>query len=169
MSARRSRRDVLRLAAGCAGLCASGCGGAGPASDDPDGASPSADGGGVREVAVALADLPVGALVSTDTAGCGAPRGAFVGRDAAGVFAFSDRCTHAGGQVGGPDGAGVLRCCLHGAEYDRSGGVGRGVVPGQAALDALQVRVEGVGAASRVVVSLDRREADRSRRVAVPS
>jgi Rieske Fe-S protein len=63
-----------------------------------------------------------------------------VGRDAAGLFAFTALCTHSACTVEPPAATtGAIRCACHGSEYDGNGVVTRG--PARENLDHFLVRV----------------------------
>jgi Rieske Fe-S protein len=118
----------------------------------------------VTELRVPLSMLPVGGFVAVGSTGCsGTSSGAIVGRDASGVYAFSSVCTHQRGTVGLPNASGLATCCLHGAQFDRTGEVVRGITPGQRPLPHFQVRIEG----EDVVVEVGTPVSDRSTRVPV--
>jgi Rieske Fe-S protein len=68
-----------------------------------------------------------------------------IGRDAAGVYAMTLTCTHAGcdmGQMGTVSPTGIF-CGCHGSEFDANGGVVRG--PASAPLDHFAVTVDSSG------------------------
>lgn len=103
-------RSAAALAVGGAGLAAlAGC--ANP--DAPSGVAAPPEGGG-KKVSVAASDVPVGGVVS-QTVG---KDPVVVAQPTAGTFvAFSAVCTHAGGIVAPADKL-VVRCPLHGSEFD---------------------------------------------------
>jgi Rieske Fe-S protein len=143
-----SRRVFVRtLVLSTSGVVLGACG---PDSSGEDGGQDAGvevmvdAGSPASELRLPLAQVPVGTVVAVGSSGCvGAESGALVGRDSGGVYAFSSACTHQHGTVATPDAQGVARCCLHGAEYDRYGVVTKAIVPGQANLPHLAVRLEG--------------------------
>ncbi len=64
-----------------------------------------------------------------------------IGRDAAGLFAYSAICTHAGCVVEAPDASGRSICQCHGSLFDGNGGVVRG--PARSDLPHFQVSISG--------------------------
>jgi Rieske Fe-S protein len=86
-----------------------------------------------------VSSLPVGSLRVVDA------QPVCIGRDAAGVYAMTLTCTHAGcdmGQQGSVSARGVF-CGCHGSEFDANGGVVRG--PASASLDHFAVTVDSNG------------------------
>jgi cytochrome b6-f complex iron-sulfur subunit len=67
-------------------------------------------------------DLPVGTLQRI------ADAPAFIGRDAAGLYALSSTCTHAGCDVAvqRSETTASFNCPCHGSQFDRNGAVTRG-------------------------------------------
>jgi Rieske Fe-S protein len=170
-----SRRRVLVVSVGCAGLCiASACGGdgerdVGQGDGDGDGAATagSASAEGVMRIPLSL--VPVGGVHATSSVTCGLDDGGFfLARDDGGLFAYVSACSHAGGAVAPPDEGGVSVCCLHGSTFDRNGDIVKAVVPGQKPLRHLRVALEGEGEARVVAVYTRIEESNRSARVAVP-
>jgi Rieske Fe-S protein len=90
-----------------------------------------------------------------------------VGRDAKGVYAYSNVCTHQGGRVPAPDASGVSKCCLHGSKYDVNGDVIAGITTSQNPLPHYEVRLEGSGIDVTVVVNLSAEVTDRKARLAL--
>lgn len=103
----------MRLAASATGLVV--LGGAGVGCGPPTGSPPTGP-----VVAGNLSQLAVGSLFVTSNV--------VVGRDAAGVYAMSGVCTHAGCLL--PEGAGTiaagLGCPCHGSTFSGAGNVTRG-------------------------------------------
>ena len=154
-----SRRTILRCFGASLGACGVGC----SASSSSDAPAPAQQ----DEVRVPVASLVVGSVFDPSAAGCEATRSALVGRDANGVYAYSNVCTHEGGRVPAPDAEGISRCCLHGSKFDRAGGIVSGITPGQRDLPHYRVRLEGTGSDAVVVVNLSEEQMDRSARLAV--
>jgi nitrite reductase/ring-hydroxylating ferredoxin subunit len=143
-----SRRLVLCGAPCAFSVFALSCGGS---SKDPDASVRTVAGLDVMELRLALSSLEVGQFVALGESVCVTnPNGAIVGRDANGVYALSNSCTHQRGTVTAPDASGTARCCLHGAEYDGTGAVTKGIVPDQPALTQWSVRLEGFELVVRV-------------------
>ena len=162
MTATVDRRRFLSMAiVSCGSACAWACG------SSEGGSAPSDR--GADELRVPLSSVPVDGVFEAGGSDCSASAGALVGRDALGVYAFTNVCTHQGGHVLPPDASGVSHCCLHGSQYDTNGDLVKGVAPGQTSLNHLKVRLEGVGTGAVVVVSLTEVESDRAARVRVPS
>lgn len=94
----------------------------------------------VPSTTVSAAEVPVGSakLVAVGTGGYGV----VVAQPTAGKFvAFSNRCTHQGGQVQVVQDL-LLRCPLHGAEFDAATGVPTSG-PTRRPLDVVSVTVNG--------------------------
>jgi cytochrome b6-f complex iron-sulfur subunit len=88
---------------------------------DSDGAPAGGSGGGGAGgsgLTLSLADLKEGGFVCPE----GAAR-LVVGRDAAGVYAFSSICTHTGCVLSCPAQLGDLVCPCHGSRFDANGEV----------------------------------------------
>jgi len=121
------RRRFLAVA----GVAAASC-----ACSSPPG-TPPAQVGGVQ--AGNVARLPVGSLeVVGNEPLC-------IGRDAAGVYAMTLTCPHAGcdiGQAGSVSPQGLF-CGCHGSEFDANGNVVRG--PARQPLDHFEVTVDAAG------------------------
>ncbi len=139
-----TRRVFLRcLAVGAAAAAVPGCG-------QPADAAPASFG----DVAAGnVGTLAVGALRGVGGAPC------IVGRDAAGVYAMTDTCTHEGCTV--VVSGGSLACPCHGAAFDANGNVTRGPAKANLAHFAVEIASNGditvhggtaVGADVRVAV-----------------
>jgi cytochrome b6-f complex iron-sulfur subunit len=121
-----SRRRFLAVAGAAA--AAGGC------------SSPGASPAPVGEVQAGdVSELVVGSLVVVGS------EPVCIGRDAAGVYAMTLTCTHAGCDIGrqGLVSAQRLLCGCHGSEFDANGNVLRG--PATRPLDHFAVSVDAVG------------------------
>jgi len=144
-----TRRKFLRVCGVGASACALG-GGCGSNNSGAPSAFGDVSAGNVK-------DLPVGALQPIPSTP------AFIARDAAGLYALTSTCTHAGCDVTvQPSGNTVVFFCpCHGSQFDRNGAVMAGparspLVHFAVELDAMgNVTVHGgiqVGAAVRVAI-----------------
>jgi Rieske Fe-S protein len=143
MTSSVSRRRVLHLAVVSAGLpflpaCAS--------------AAPQSFG---DVTAGNAADLAVGEIKAVSGAPC------FVGRDAAGIYAMTTTCTHAGCDMANGVQGSTVFCACHGSQFDAQGNVLRG--PAQLPLVHFAVTVDTAG----VITVHGAQEVDPSTRVAI--
>lgn len=157
---RLERRRFLVTAAACGGASVWACG--------PTAESSSTTGGDPsRSIRVKVSELPASGVIEVGQSDCGATGGVLVGRDAQGVYAYSNVCTHQGGRVPAPDSHGVSKCCLHGSTFDQNGDLLKGITASQKSLPHLDVRLEGSGADATIVVRLDVELGDRTTRLKV--
>jgi Rieske Fe-S protein len=127
------------------------------------GGMPSGGDSGPSPTELTVADVPVGTHVQ--------PSGAsfIVARDANGLFAYSNVCTHEGCPIPVPATDGTSTCPCHHARFDAQGDNlvgpnGRGTL---APLPHFAVTLEGSGPDARIVVDTGTRQLDRTARTPV--
>lgn len=137
-----SRRFVVKV---LGALPLAACGAVADGADGGVITLPVDAGSGTNALRLPRAMLALGSFVAVGDTECtgSSARGAIVGWDSGGVYAFSSTCTHQRGLVTVPNAMGVAQCCLHGAQYDATGRVTKAVVPGQSDLPHLKVQIDG--------------------------
>lgn len=126
----------------------------------------SGDGGKTVEVFVSM--IPLNGLHSPAASD---PDSILIGRDAMGVYAFTNKCTHAACAVGLPK-SGKLECSCHRSQFDLNGNVTKIAEGGsisQPSLKHYKVTIRGTGNSALAVVDLSTEEIDRNARTPVPA
>lgn len=119
----------------------------------------SSTGGTFSNSGLTVADVAVGAAREG--------RGPYiVARDAGGIFAYSNVCTHGGCTIPTPS-SGTSECPCHLSTYDATGTLLRGQSGSQPSLPHHPVRLEGSGATAQIMVNAGATLSDRNSRVAV--
>lgn len=154
------RRLFLLQATAAAGVAACG----------PSGSMMTGDGGsmgGFRPSGFTVGDLAVGEVKGNDLLPF------FVARDAGGIYAYSNVCTHQQCPLNLPNAMGISDCsCRHGSTFDSVGtlvtrATSGAAVANQTNLPHYAVQLDGSGATARILVNIDSTLSGNATRAAV--
>lgn len=155
------RRVFLMQASAAAvvGVVAPACGDGGMMTGD-GGTAETGTTGSFHDSGLTVAAVAVDAVVAPTSGAY------FVGRDANGIYAFTNVCTHQACNVELRSG-GTIECPCHSSSYSKTGDVVVGAVSGQRNLNHLAVMLMGTGDTAQILVNPSSVVSDRATRVAV--